>query len=91
MLETEIGDEDDGRRVAFVAGEVDVVWAFGEALSRGIAVRRAGPVGAVVERQGAGLEHHDYGGSVVCQPKLAPGGTVAWATTTSAGLLTWMV
>jgi hypothetical protein len=47
VLETEMGDEDDGRGAALVAGEVDVVLAFSEALSCRIALRGAGPVCAV--------------------------------------------
>ena len=51
--------------MALLAGEMDVVWPLGNALPCRVELPGARPVGAVIERERAGLEHDHDGGSVV--------------------------
>jgi hypothetical protein len=77
--------------VASVVGEMHVTGTFSEALAGAVVRTCAGAIGAVVQGERAGLDDGCDVGSVIVQPKLALGGTVASATITSAGFLTSMV
>src|SRR6516164_7634180 len=65
VLQTEVGDEDHDWLVAFVASEMHVTGTFSEALAGAVPRPCAGAIGAVVERERAGLDDGRNGGAVI--------------------------